>query len=229
MPEENERDRVPVGTRLSTGMRVLLGISIVMIVCALLVNYVPRAREQARRASCLGNLKQLGLALYQYRQDFKDCYPWQVGATSPAQAWRDLGMLYPFYNSGWQDFICPSSRDRALREREWQEAEPLAPWREPDLISFSYGMDARDPKRPVAWTEAAPSTVRILADKKAGVPLEKHSNHKLDGRNVLYHDGRAKWRSGEGALDPCEEDDTIGAPGAKDYRAWWSDPPYYGE
>jgi len=188
-----------------------------------------------QRDSCRNNIKQIGLALKQYTQDYDDRYPWNVGATNPAEAWRDLGMLYPNYNSGWRSFLCPYSQDRmftpkgALGELDRHPLQPLVSANSHEVISYAYGIDARDPKGPVAWTEAAPSTVRILADKKAGVALTKRSNHKLDGRSVLYHDGHVKWRAGEGPMDPDAEDDTVGAPGAKKYRAWWSDPPYYGE
>ncbi len=38
-----------------------------------------------------------------------------------------------------------------------------------------------------------------------------------------------EMKRGKAALDPDPDDDEIGAPEAKDYTAWWSDPPFYGE
>ena len=192
--------------------------------------------HRGRRISCLNNIKQLGLAMKGYSQDFDDLYPWNVGRTNPGEACRDLGMLYPEYTSAFEHFICPASTDRefspksALGRLGDHPLQPLYSTNSREVISYAYGIDARDPKRPTAWTESASSTVTILADKKAGVPLTKRSNHKTDGWNVLRNDGSAKFRPHRrGPLDPDEGDDTIGAPGAKDYRAWWSDPPYYGE
>jgi len=224
-------------------------IATLLILAAILLPVRLRAVELRRRAWCLSNMNFLGLALKMYSQDFDDRYAWNVGRTNPEEAWRDLGLLYPGYTSVFRSYFCPSSREDGSRaaKRMGEKAfrpsppqphgstrppyrgEPLESTGSHEVISYAYGMDARDAKRPVAWTEAAHFTVRLLADKKAGVPLEKRSNHKLDGRNVLYNDGHAKWQPGTDAVGPNAQDDTIGAPGAKDYRAWWSDPPFYGE
>ena len=85
---------------------VILGVLVAWMLPAL-----RRARESRNRKHCLGNLKHLGLALKQYSQDFDECYPWNVGRTDPDEAWRDLALLFPSYNSGWDSFFCPSSKD----------------------------------------------------------------------------------------------------------------------
>jgi prepilin-type processing-associated H-X9-DG protein len=195
----------------------------------LVVPVMCRARNRPR-SSCLSNLKQLGLGLKQYSQDFDDQYPWRVGADAASRAWLDVGMLYPNYCSAWKTFLCPTSRDRGF--------EPQAPLLFTDtkhVISYAYGIDATDPDGPGAWTENARSTVRLLADKKAGTAIgspgnpAKLANHRDDGRNVLYQDGHVKWKAGVDSLDPDEESPAVGAPGKTSYRRWWSDPPYYGE
>ena len=112
--------------------------------------------------------------------------------------------------------------------------EPLLPASTKETISYAYGIDARDPAHPRAWTDAASSVVRLLADKKAGTAIgspgnpARMANHSTL-RSIIYNDGHAKWQPDTDAVDPNAEDDTVGAPGAADYRAWWSDPPYYGE
>ena len=185
------------------------------------------------RSPCIRHLKQLGLALKQYSHDYSDRYPWEAGLSQPQ--WTFLGKLCPTYIEDRVIFTCPVSKDRKLKRLGWKESKPFASFRQSDVISYAYGKDSRNPGRPIAWTENARSTIRLLADKKAGIGLTKRSNHKLDGRNVLYHDGHVRWKPGPRALDPDEalssdeDDDAIGAPGAADYCAWWSDPPYYGE
>jgi prepilin-type processing-associated H-X9-DG protein len=192
-----------------------------------------RPYEQSREAACRSNLKQLGLALKQYTQDYDDRFPWRVGVENPAEAWLDLGMLFPDYGSALRTFLCPSSRDRQFDPMASSGSkydyplEPFASTSTKEVISYSYGIDART-GTPTAWTEDAPSTVRLLADKKADILADERSNHKDDGRNVLYQDGHVGWRPGPAALDPGEDDETIGDPNATDYRRWWSDPPYYG-
>jgi prepilin-type processing-associated H-X9-DG protein len=83
------------------------------------------------------------------------------------------------------------------------------------------------------WDENAKSTVRLIADKKAGwqVPTTGTDaalyNHKDDGRNVAYHDGHVKWKAGAKGIDPDEDDDDVGTPGWAAYKVWWSDPNFY--
>jgi prepilin-type processing-associated H-X9-DG protein len=197
-----------------------------------------RAREQARRTSCLQNLKQLGLAMKQYEQDFRDTYPWRCGVLDPEEAWVDLGMLYPNYTADMGNFICPSARDRKFEPKcrsgakEDYPLEPFKPANNKEVISYAYGYDSSG-DTPTAWTEEARATLRLLADKKAGIEItddiRKLSAHRDHGRNIVYHDGHVKWAADAGAVDPDPDDDAVGAPDAGDYTNWWSDPPWYGE
>jgi len=214
---------------------IVILIGIIILGVGLLLPVVSRPREPDRRMSCLSNAKQLMLGLKQYTQDFAECYPWRTGQTKADEAWLDLGMLYPNYTSSWRPFWCPESKDRpfvpqsASGDKVAFPLEPLVSSSSREVISYAYGIDARDPAQRTGWTENALSTVRLLADKKAGAWLTSHSNHKRDGRTVGYHDGHAKWKAGDNPLDPDEDDDTIGPPTAPDYNDWWSDPPYWGE
>jgi prepilin-type processing-associated H-X9-DG protein len=216
-------------------------ICVVLSVWLFLPRWWFRHGEQSRRAACLCNIKQLGLAMKQYTQDYDDVYPWRTGAVSPDEAWLDLAMVYPNYTSSWKNYLCPASRDRYFDPRcdsgrkEDYPLEPLYSASSTEVISYAYGIDASDPKHPIAWTENARATVRLFADKKAGTRIGSPgnavnaANHRDDGRNVLYHDGHVKWKPGTDALDPDEDQAAIGDPTATDYKTWWSDPPYYGE
>ncbi|MBN1917677.1 MAG: DUF1559 domain-containing protein [Verrucomicrobia bacterium] len=205
----------------------------------MLLPALARARESARRASCLSNIKQLGLAMKQYSQDFKEVYPWRTGVSEPNKAWCDLGLLFPNYCSAMKTFYCPSGNDRMWDSNSVAKkvAHPLDPFdmnSSKETISYSYSLDNRNGgSKP--WTEDAKSTVRLLADKKAGTEIGSPgnaancANHKDDGRNVMYQDGHVRWKAGPGALDPDEDDYSVGAPHKADYTRWWCDPPYYGE
>lgn len=75
---------VPATRRKSgfTLIELLVVIAIIAILAAILFPVFARARENARKASCSSNMKQLGLGFIQYLQDFDERYPkagnWQV-------------------------------------------------------------------------------------------------------------------------------------------------------
>ena len=58
-----------------TLIELLVVIAIIAILAAILFPVFARARENARRSSCQSNLKQIGLGIAQYTQDYDEYYP----------------------------------------------------------------------------------------------------------------------------------------------------------
>ena len=58
-----------------TLVELLVVIAIISVLAAILFPVFARARENARRTSCLSNQKQLGLAFTQYFQDYDEQFP----------------------------------------------------------------------------------------------------------------------------------------------------------
>lgn len=71
-----------------TLIELLVVIAIIAVLIALLLPAVQQARESARRTQCRNNLKQLGLAMHNYHDNFNQFAPTIFGLSGPAQ-WSD--------------------------------------------------------------------------------------------------------------------------------------------
>jgi len=91
-----------------TLIELLVVIAIIAILAAILFPVFARARENARRSSCQSNLKQIGLGLLQYTQDYDEKFPRGITVADPG--WKGIGWAgesYPYIKSA-QIFHCPS-------------------------------------------------------------------------------------------------------------------------
>jgi prepilin-type N-terminal cleavage/methylation domain-containing protein/prepilin-type processing-associated H-X9-DG protein len=86
-----------------TLIELLVVIAIIAILASILFPVFGRARENARRSSCMSNLKQVGMGAMQYTQDYDEKF--MVGTNKTGAAWA--GTMAPYLKSS-QVFTCPS-------------------------------------------------------------------------------------------------------------------------
>lgn len=104
-----------------TLIELLVVVAIIGILAAILFPVFARARENARRSSCMSNLKQIGLGVMMYAQDYDERLPmWTYTRPRPWESQYDISgtttqfiwfyALLP-YVKNWQLFNCPSGAD----------------------------------------------------------------------------------------------------------------------
>jgi prepilin-type N-terminal cleavage/methylation domain-containing protein/prepilin-type processing-associated H-X9-DG protein len=67
-----------------TLIELLVVIAIIAILAAILFPVFAQAREKARQASCLSNMKQISIAALMYFQDYDERFPSDAGVARPA-------------------------------------------------------------------------------------------------------------------------------------------------
>ncbi len=116
------RSRVVLRTRSGfTLIELLVVIAIIAILAAILFPVFAQAREQARKTSCINNMKQLSLGYLMYIQDHDEMFPKRDNGDGDAFTPGDQrdpcpgdsnGSVYPYYKN-FGILTCPDETDRA--------------------------------------------------------------------------------------------------------------------
>ena len=216
--------KVEVSRSGFTLIELLVVIAIIAILAAILFPVFARARENARRTSCLSNVKQWGLAVMQYTQDYDERLPggYKLEGSNPI-SW--VTMLQPYAKST-QMYTCPNG----------------VPYSDPLYPSYGYnvgylGIDTTSVSLAAVGT---PAETVMIGDSLAHLPADNQElgfylisppsnfaagtkwwekvdgsapawsgsliQQHFDGANVVYVDGHAKWSKLPG---PLTQDDAL--------------------
>ena len=169
-----------------TLIELLVVIAIIAILAAILFPVFARAKESAKKAVCISNLKQMGLALHMYAQDYDEVFPigpdltqWG-GDGNPKLAF--VLALWPYVKNR-DEYYCPSCHAMAQANqsastaagRAWGAAldNTDANWAVGNIAYYYYSF----------LTGNNPFTARILSEQGVtwiGTPSTDQLNDQSD-------------------------------------------------
>jgi len=200
-----------------TLIELLVVIAIIAILAAILFPVFARARENARRASCQSNLKQIGLGIMQYKQDNDERYPNEgsVG-TTPVSGW---GLSIQDYVKSEKLFQCPSESNSALPTAATLEGRAD----QAGFTDYWYNYNLGGGTNESALTYSSNTvmngdgagengTTAASRRQKASGGLSGMTRH-FSGANYSFADGHIKWFKPDAVTDGDANCGTASGPG----------------
>jgi prepilin-type N-terminal cleavage/methylation domain-containing protein/prepilin-type processing-associated H-X9-DG protein len=216
-----------------TLIELLVVIAIIAILASILFPVFARARGKARDAACVSNLKQLGLMMVMYVDDYDGVYPWQSNTDNIDDWWYQRVMSYV---KNKQVFVCPNdTRTPDEMSNIGYIIDPAKRWplsygyngllyhyADADVTQYNNVVVLADCNDiPCFAFETSYPVPHVLTDNRGrlyvvnGVDRPRHN----EGVNLEFHDGHVKWYH----KDKCYVQS--GTPGNHDNDITWQPTP----
>jgi len=188
-----------------TLIELLVVITIIAILAAILFPVFAKAREKARQITCTSNMKQMGLAYFQYVSDYDQTYP-------PVPNWKS--QLQPYIKTT-KINVCPSRPDLPWYYGQGYNIGCSAPFvqglpmqSEAVIVSPSAKIMVVEWDRCNAGPPCGPTGLLSGGATSYWAVTRIHNG----GSNVLYCDGHTKWRKPDEYHSNTDHIDSAGTP-----------------
>ena len=209
-----------------TLIELLVVISIIAILAAILFPVFAQAREKARQAACMSNMKQIGMACLQYTQDYDETlippmtWTGNAGGLNHYTDWSNY--VYPVGNGASGETInCVTEDCFATDEGPLLETALVMPYLKNKAVFRCPSAQMRKvpPSTTRKWTNYTMNNFDYCSDKLYGFRISKPPNPEPNESMQSWHYGGCK-----DAISPDLKSDGYSVTPAGKPLAWIENP-----